>query len=96
MFKYHGKAEQAAKRILDVFQNGDVPKALATVFIKRNDLSPCRSWSWSNQLLTALAGTDDIHDLASKIGNIDNNVLNTDFSQSFDMILNQSLATDFQ
>lgn len=53
------KAEAAANRILDAFQAGQVPKALATVFINRRDNVPCRSWSWSNQLLTALAGHSD-------------------------------------
>jgi hypothetical protein len=53
------KAEAAANRILDAFQAGQIPKALATVFINRRDNVPCRSWSWSNQLLTALAGHSD-------------------------------------
>ena len=53
------KAESAANRILEAFQSGNLPKALAPVFIRRKDNVPCRSWSWSNQLLTALAGHSD-------------------------------------
>ncbi len=53
------KAEAAASRILDAFQSGNLPKALAPIFINRRDNVPCRSWSWSNQLLTALSGYSD-------------------------------------
>ena len=59
MSNFYGKAEQAAKRIMNLFQTGDVPAALAPIFIRRKDNVPCRAWSWSNQLLTALAGHDD-------------------------------------
>ncbi len=57
--KYYRKAETAAGRILDAFQTGDLPKALAPIFINRKDNVPCRAWSWSNQLLAALTGTSD-------------------------------------
>ncbi len=57
--KYYGKAESVATRVVEQFQTGNIPKALAPIFIKRNDDIPCRAWSWSNQLLTALAGCDD-------------------------------------
>ena len=53
------KAEAAASRILDAFRSGNLPQALAPIFINRRDNVPCRSWSWSNQLLTALAGYSD-------------------------------------
>ena len=53
------KAEAAAGRILDAFRSGTLPKALAPIFIRRKDNVPCRGWSWSNQLLTALAGYSD-------------------------------------
>ena len=59
MMQFYGKAEQAAKRILSLFQSGNVPKALAPMFIHRNDAKPCRAWSWSNQLIVALNGHDD-------------------------------------
>lgn len=57
--RFYGKAESAAGRILELFRSGNVPKALAPMFIRRRDAVPCRAWSWSNQLLTALAGYDD-------------------------------------
>ena len=50
---------QTAMRIVDAFRSGDIPKALAPSFIQRKDNIPCRSWSWRNQLLTALAGHSD-------------------------------------
>src|SRR4030095_15286201 len=56
---YYGRAEESAKRILSLFQSGDVPASLTPMFIRRNDNTPCRAWSWSNQLLAALAGYDD-------------------------------------
>jgi len=57
--QFYGKAEQAATRIVSLFQSGDVPQALAPIFIHRAGNEPCRKWSWSNQMLTALAGYDD-------------------------------------
>ncbi len=57
--KYYGKAEQVAQGLLGMFENGDVPGALARVFIRSKDDVPCRSWSWTNQLLTMFAGTAD-------------------------------------
>ncbi len=59
MSKFYGKAEEAANRIVDAFRSGNLPKALAPVFVQRDDDIPCRKWSWNNQLLTALAGYDD-------------------------------------
>jgi antirestriction protein ArdC len=58
--RFHGKAKDAADRIVAAFQSGTLPKALAPIFINRPDEdTPCRKWSWSNQLLTALAGHSD-------------------------------------
>ncbi len=57
--KWYGKAESVATRIIDQFKSGNIPKALAPIFIRRNDNIPCRAWSWANQLLAALAGHDD-------------------------------------
>jgi len=54
--KFYRKAESAATRILEAFKTGNLPRALAPVFVNRKDNVPCRSWSWSNQLLTALSG----------------------------------------
>ena len=58
--QFYGKAEAVASAVLDIFRQPQaLPKALAPIFIHRSDNVPCRSWSWSNQLLTALAGTSD-------------------------------------
>lgn len=52
--------QDAADRILYAFQHAEtLPAALAPIFIRRNDGTPCRAWSFSNQLLVALAGTQD-------------------------------------
>jgi len=57
--KFYRAANSAASRILETFKTGDLPRALAPVFIHRRDNVPCRAWSWSNQLLAALAGHSD-------------------------------------
>lgn len=57
--QFYGQAAHAATRIIDAFKAGQIPKALAAVFIRRDDALPCRAWSWSNQLLVALHGHDD-------------------------------------
>ncbi len=57
--RFYGQAESAVARILEAFRSGNLPKAMAPVFIHRKDNVPCRSWSWSNQLLAALFGQGD-------------------------------------
>ncbi len=58
--KVYGKAETAANSILCAFQSpSTLPAAIAPVFIRRKDGSPCRAWSWANQLLVALHGNSD-------------------------------------
>ena len=57
--RFYRQAESAAAQILEAFQSGNLPKALAPVFVRRRDNVPCRAWSWSNQLLVALAGHSD-------------------------------------
>lgn len=59
--KMYGRAVEVAERIIDAFKKGpeNLPKALAPIFIRRNDDVPCRKWSWHNQLLVALSGTSD-------------------------------------
>jgi len=59
MCNYQRKAADAAGKILEAFRAGNLPRALAPVFVKRRDNVPCRQWSWSNQLLAALAGSAD-------------------------------------
>jgi len=57
--RFYRKAESAATSILEAFRSGNLPQALAPVFIRRQDNVPCREWSWSNQLLCAPPGTAD-------------------------------------
>ena len=57
--KYYRKAQAAAETVVNAFETGRIPSALAQVFITREDDSPCRQWSWRNQLLVALAGHTD-------------------------------------
>ena len=58
--KFYGKAEESASRVVSAFKSGELPKALAPIFIKRSDSAcHCRAWSWSNQLITALHGYSD-------------------------------------
>jgi hypothetical protein len=54
------KAEEAVTDILKAFENThDLPKPLAQVFVNRKDGTPCRGWSWRNQLIAALRGHED-------------------------------------
>lgn len=57
---YGEHTRQVAERIVDAFRNpAKLPGALAPVFIRRRDDVPCRKWSWHNQLVAALSGTQD-------------------------------------
>jgi len=54
------KAEDAAQQILKAFaEPNDLPKPIASVFINRKDGSPCRKWTWRNQLIVAINGCSD-------------------------------------
>ena len=53
------RVDHATRAIVTRFEAGDLPKALAPVFIHRDNGAPCESWSWRNRLLTALEGFDD-------------------------------------
>ena len=57
--EFYGKAHCAAKAIVAAFEAGNLPAALAPIFIQRHDNLPMRSWSWQNQLLCVLAGCHD-------------------------------------
>jgi hypothetical protein len=57
--QYSGKAMDVAAKIIEAFQSGNLPKALAPIFIRRKDGVPCRSWSWGNQLMCVIYGTSD-------------------------------------
>ena len=56
---FRRRAQEVADTILEAFQEGTLPKALAPVFIHRADNVPCRSWSWANQLMVAIHGHSD-------------------------------------
>jgi hypothetical protein len=56
---FYGRSQEVAESILKRFEDGNLPDALAPMFVNRVDHIPCRSWSWTNQLVTALAGTSD-------------------------------------
>ena len=58
--KFYGKAESAAKQIVSAFQAGNLPQALAPIFVHRRDSIPMSAWSWHNQLLCVLAGCEDL------------------------------------
>lgn len=53
------RVQQAASKLIERFERGDLPAKLAPIFLTHADDIPCRRWSWSNQVLTALAGYDD-------------------------------------
>jgi antirestriction protein ArdC len=57
--KLYGKAEAVAQRILEAFEQGTVPRALAYMFIHREVECPTAAWSWRNRLLVALNGQYD-------------------------------------
>jgi hypothetical protein len=57
--QFIGKAQDVADKIIAAFQSGNLPKALAPIFIRRKDGVPCRNWSWGNQLLCVIYGTSD-------------------------------------
>jgi antirestriction protein ArdC len=57
MAKLYGKAADVGAAIVARFKDpSSLPAPLANVFIRRKDSSPCRKWSWGNQMLVALAG----------------------------------------
>lgn len=58
MATFYGKAQNVADKILEAFQSGNVPKALAQVFITCGGRH-CDKYSWMNQMLVALGGYTD-------------------------------------
>ena len=53
------KARACLQDIVDLFQSGNVPKALAVATIPPQAGIPSARWSWSNRLLQFLADTSD-------------------------------------
>ncbi|BAF60637.1 hypothetical protein PTH_2456 [Pelotomaculum thermopropionicum SI] len=52
------RAKEALKRLLNMFESGNLPAAVARTVIK-GDARPCDRWSLGNRLLMLLAGTED-------------------------------------
>lgn len=57
--KFYGKAEETGYKLLEAFQAGTVPAALAPLFIRHSQDRHCAGWSWTNQLMVALNGYSD-------------------------------------
>ena len=53
------KAKACLQGIVDLFQSGNVPQALAVATIPPQAGIPSARWSWSNRLLQFLADTSD-------------------------------------
>ena len=53
------KARLCLQAIVDLFQSGNVPQALAVATIPPQAGIPSAKWSWSNRLLQFLADTSD-------------------------------------
>ena len=53
------KARACLQQIVDLFQSGSVPQALAVATIPPQSGIPSANWSWSNRLLQFLADTSD-------------------------------------
>ena len=59
--KLSAKAQEIANDLLNAFETGQVPKALAQMFIhrSRDHECPALKWSWNNRFLVALEGHYD-------------------------------------
>jgi hypothetical protein len=57
--RFTDRARQAADEILDAFRRGDLPRALADVFIHFDQELPCHRWSWRNRLIATIHGHAD-------------------------------------
>lgn len=58
---YYGKAKESLQKIIDAFQSGNISAPLATIFLDNihNTGKPVQTWSYTNQLICALAGCHD-------------------------------------
>lgn len=57
--KYYGQSESVCKAIVERFEKGDLPAAIAPIFINRSDNVPSGSWSFMNRFVCAINGTAD-------------------------------------
>jgi len=56
--KFYGKAQTAAQQVIAAFKSGDIPAALATRWLRDENI-PCSMYSIANQILIALHGHND-------------------------------------
>jgi antirestriction protein ArdC len=56
--KLNDNAQKACNQIVNLFQSGELPKALSQVFLKTG-ATPSASWSWNNQIIMILNNTAD-------------------------------------
>lgn len=52
------RAKEIGELLIEQFKSGNLPQVVAPLFLA-NDEVPCRSWSFSNQCITAIHGTID-------------------------------------
>lgn len=57
--KYYGKSEEVCQKIINTFRNGNLPKSVAPIFVNRSDDIPSLKWSFCNQMMKILNGTND-------------------------------------
>lgn len=57
--KFSGNTQEICWKVINQFKNGDIPKKLAPIFINRIDDVPSSNWSWTNQLIMIVNGTND-------------------------------------
>lgn len=57
--KFYGRSEEVCNRIIEQFETGNLPEALAPIFVNRSDNVPSSAWSWGNRFIQAIHGTAD-------------------------------------
>jgi len=58
-FKYYGKSKEVCEQIIKRFEEGNLPAALAPIWVNRLDNIPSNGWSFLNRLCMAMSGTQD-------------------------------------
>ncbi|MFW6046543.1 MAG: ArdC-like ssDNA-binding domain-containing protein [Candidatus Woesearchaeota archaeon] len=57
--KYYGKTEEVCNKIIEQFENGDIPQKLAPIFVNVKNNIPSVNWSWTNRLVMIMNRTTD-------------------------------------
>lgn len=57
--KFYGRAVEVASQIVVAFQTGQIPEALATVYLDRGGNRPMSNWSVLNQIACVIGGCSD-------------------------------------